>query len=480
MELLDATLAFVLTLAALATVVTVVMEAVHRILRVRKGNLIIALQRLNKEIPKGPLRVDPRRRWDFIVNVLNNPTAGLKQQLPTSQTLTKEADDQKKHVPTVFGARNEFRAPEKSRGEEAWNNAIDSLGRQNGVRGIYDKVSLEHVLRRFVEVGGVKTKIEGAREAAEAELNRIARKYEEFASAVSADFKRRAQLWSMVVGIVLALVANTNGVRIFETYMKNQDLAARVIGQFEEFEKQALDAQESLKKVRAEEEQGGGNSKELDAKIEGKRKELSDLRTERTKADAAKNTSQVKSLDKQIEDKQKEYDSLVAKRYAASEAGKAEAAMKDAAGKLRALSELGVPIGTGYFPHLLIFGGLSKEEKQKRLEAEGMSDLTPWKWFLETVFWFFATAITGMLIGLGGPFWFDVAKRLTEVRSMFKGTPSDEIRLSGKEAGGDTKKRKELVKDVVEDVISEQRSSAPSRDLLNPPPPEGPVRKGGK
>ena len=268
MELLDATIAFVVTLAALATVVTVVMEAVHRILRVRKGNLIIALQRLNKEIPKGPFRVDPRRRWDFIVNVLNNPATDSKQRLPTSQTLTREPDDQEKRVPTVLGAGNGFRAPRKSRGEKAWNDAIDSLGRRNGVRGIYDKVSLEHVLRRFVEVSDVKTKIEGAREAVEAEMNRIARKYEELASAASADFKRRAQLWSMVVGIVLALVANTNGVRIFETYMKNQDLAARVIGQFEEFEKQALDAKESLDKAREEKEQGGGNSKELDAEIE--------------------------------------------------------------------------------------------------------------------------------------------------------------------------------------------------------------------
>ena len=29
--------------------------------------------------------------------------------------------------------------------------------------------------------------------------------------------------------------------------------------------------------------------------------------------------------------------------------------------------------------------------------------------------------ITGLLIGLGAPFWFDLAKKLAQIRNMFKG-----------------------------------------------------------
>jgi hypothetical protein len=35
--------------------------------------------------------------------------------------------------------------------------------------------------------------------------------------------------------------------------------------------------------------------------------------------------------------------------------------------------------------------------------------------------WLFAAAVTGVLIGLGGPFWFDVAKKLSQVSSSLRG-----------------------------------------------------------
>ncbi len=232
MQLIDSTIAFALTLAAFGTVVTVIMEAVHRALRIRKGNLILVLQRLNKDIPKGPFKdIMPQSRWDFIANVLNN-AALAKDQLPDSSALGAKGGE--KRVPTVFWAINTNIGPSSSTDspEKAWDSAIDSLGIRNATRGIYDNVSLEHVLRKFVEIGEVREKVAVAKDAAKVEINRLARKYEEFASAASADFKRRAQLWSIVVGIILALAANINGVRLFEAYMASHDLTAPAIGQF--------------------------------------------------------------------------------------------------------------------------------------------------------------------------------------------------------------------------------------------------------
>jgi hypothetical protein len=210
MQLLDATMAFALTLAAFGTVVTVIMEAFHRVLRFRKRNLIIVLKRLDKEIPKGLFNnIQPQRRWDFIANVLNNAALD-REKLPDSSVL--DSPNGEKSVPKVFWDRKTIVDPSISSDspEKAWNNTIDSLGIRNATRGIYDKVSLEHVLRKFIEIDEVREKVAVAKDAAKVEINRLTRKYEEFAAATAADFKRRAQLWSVVIGILLALVANIN------------------------------------------------------------------------------------------------------------------------------------------------------------------------------------------------------------------------------------------------------------------------------
>jgi hypothetical protein len=482
MQLLDATIAFALTLAALGTVVTVIMEAIHRVLRIRKGNLILVLQHLNKEIPKGPFKgIKPPRRWDFIANVLNNTTR-LKDKLPDSSTVGAPSGE--KSVPTVFWARNTIKGPATSSNslEKAWDDAIDSLGRQNGTRGIYDKVSLEHVLRQLVEIDEVREKTAEGRKTAKVEIKRLARKYEEFASASAADFKRRAQLWSVVIGILLALVANINGVRLFEAYMVSDDLTARVIGQFETLGKEANEAQDSFQK--AIEEKGGKGSGNFDSQIEKKRKTLSSLYQSRALADAGQKTTEPAKLDMEIKALEKEIDALVEKRYASSKAGRAQQSVDGAVQKLTSLAEFGVPIGMKYFPHCVINKWLSGKNKIACLEREAKSNSNNLEWFIAWISWLVVTVLTGMLIGLGAPFWFDVAKRLAAVRAMFGGIQSTEERLRGRDAEGDPKKRKELVENIVEDAMSERRvalsGSTSHRKLINPASKEGPSYKGGK
>jgi len=79
--------------------------------------------------------------------------------------------------------------------------------------------------------------------------------------------------------------------------------------------------------------------------------------------------------------------------------------------------------------------------------------------------------ITGILIGLGAPFWFDVAKRLSQIRRGLKNPNSSaEDRLAARDANGDADERKKIVEDVVSDTIMEATASAfeqPSK-LLGP------------
>jgi hypothetical protein len=454
MQLLDATMAFALTLAAFGTVVTVIMEAIHRVMRIRKGNLILVLQHLNKELPKGLFSdIQPPHRWDFIANVLNNTTR-VKDKLPHSSTVTTPSGE--KTIPTVFWAGNKIKGFETwgDSLEKAWNDAIDSLGHWNGTRGIYDKVSLEHVLRKFVEIDEVREKISQGRNAAKVEINRLARKYEEFSSSSAADFKRRAQLWSVVIGVLLALAANINGVRIFEAYMVSDELTARVIGQFETLEKEANQAQDSFQK--AIEEKGGKGSGNFDSQIQDKRKTLSSLYRSVALADTGQETTEPATPDMKIKALEEEIDALVEKRYASSQAGRAQQSVDDAVQKLASLAESGVPMGMKYFPHCVIYKWLSGEKRMSCLEREPESDSNHLTWFIAWISWVVATVLTGMLIGLGAPFWFDVAKRLAAVRAMFGGIRSTEERLRGRDAEGDPKQRKELVENIVEDAMAER------------------------
>lgn len=95
----------------------------------------------------------------------------------------------------------------------------------------YQRVSLEHILRRLVETDEVARLVNAQREHMIARLNLLARRYEQFASSVCAAYRQQAQAWSFGIGIVLAFLINADGLRLFETYQADNELAQVVIAQ---------------------------------------------------------------------------------------------------------------------------------------------------------------------------------------------------------------------------------------------------------
>lgn len=407
MELLDAALAFALTLAALATVVTVIMEIALRGVLMRKKNLVQVMRLLNDELPNGPLELDQNERWSFFTKVIENPAEGLTKHI--SRTLS---DD------TTAG------------------EAMDDVDWQSLRHGVYDKVSMEHVLRRLVELPKVQRLSAQAADKLKREFYRIACKYEEFGSAVSASFKRRSQLWSIVVGIGLAIVANVDGIRLFEAFLAKPDLAQTVIARQDQFIEAYQEAENRKLEIFEQDKIVGEAESNLAEALEMH----------------GADSPQAKAARAKLEAQQQKLASLTNPEDVRRLAEAAQQQVKE-------LIALGVPIGSEFFPHCRLFRDDDLITTCTGPVWPGGIDTALWKerfrFLGHILLWLVPVTITGMLIGLGAPFWFDVAKRLAQVRQMFGGAGSDETRLAARNADGDPEKRAKIVARVVDDAAGE-------------------------
>lgn len=423
MQLLDASLAFALTLAALATVVTIIMEVSFRFFRMRKKNLVKVMKLLNTELGKGSLKMSPEERWEFITKVIENPVHSAN----LIKKITWQKDD-------------------KDGNENLLTSTLTKLGNRGECKEIYNKVTLEHVLRCLAEIEPVKRGCLETSEKIKTELNRIGRKYEEFGSAVSVHLKERAQMWSIFIGVILAIVINVDGIRIFEAYRTDPKLTSTVIEKYDVFMEKnqevqtrmnEMDALTSKKKAKQEELKAAETNKKSSEVINQLKKELEELETELSQS------SEIAAIQKPI---------------------------KDTINQVFELRSLGVPIGWEYYPNCP-YGENDSQWLTSDSQCKKISDKNrtiKWDWagnspitYLSNdlpgfIIWLVKVIITGMLIGLGAPFWFDVAKRLAQIRKGLKNpNSSDEDRLAARDANGDAEERTKIVEDVVADAARE-------------------------
>ena len=418
MQLLDAFLAFVLTLAALATVVTVTMEIFMRIFRMRRKNLIETMKLLDKEIKRGTLNLDENERLEFFRKVVENPA--------------KNKPVKPEDLRAFFGTWVE----QNKGGFKRLLNFFSQLYLGPKKRGsLHESVSLEYVLRCLAEIGSIRNIAVSSKEKLETEFNRIARKFEEIGSSVSAGFKQYAQFWSIAIGIVLAIVANVDGIRIFEAYRVNPDLALAVIENQEEFQKRSVAAGKKLEEA-----------------------------------------SENEVFLKDIED-------------AASRAQR----------EIAFLAEQGLPVGWNFYPNCPLdftkenwnstspkcieraiylnrkIESPSGDAKGENFQGSVINRVANTARYDPSGFaaWLLVVILTGILIGLGSPFWFDVAKRLSRIRKgLQSASASAEYRLSASNANGNYEKRREIVKNVLAEAAAEAQVESAEiprgRNLLAP------------
>jgi len=312
MPLLDALLAFALTMLALASVATLLVEIVHRIGQLRAKGLRRMLERIYDQELRPLLAAELAKlegaaedvKQRFLREILENPLAESRSLQPALRSL--------------------------------------------------ERMSTEEFLRRLgdTEAGALLRQRLGARAAEIGQaLDRLARRFDHYGAVASDFFARRAKVLSVAAGIGLAFICNVDAVRILNGYLKDSVAAQAVIAQSDVFLEQWREARESL--AAFERSSGGSDG--------------SDLSDRSDRSDGGGDLAAVAARLAQVRD------------------------------SLGDLEGTGLPVGYDRYPVTV--------------------DLGTWKFWS----WAFIVLLTGFLLGLGGPFWFDVVMRLSQVRQALRG-----------------------------------------------------------
>jgi len=368
MNLLEGSIAFALALAGFATICTVLIEILHRVLGMRADGMKKMLEGYFEDVIKPKLsgteaKEKLKLRKDLMAKLLTNP---LLEQL---------------------GSGNNWLSK--------WLNPL----RKKLLK--LTSVSTEDFLRRLPDTDLFKQLKQHSPQEAKALVKQLADKYDQYGAGATDYFKRRAQLLSILTGILLALFANIHAVQLFDAFVKNPDLAQRM-------EAQASNIRQTL-----ESRQPSGAPTPGPAPKAG----------QANAAQAAED--QPNSGAQPIE-------------YA-----EVKAKLDKTIATLQSYQEMGLPIGWRYYPNC--FGkdikdtrcdGIIKPIQKTDAEARQNGDSkkppclidslwkTTQKDFSGVMLWLFTVILTGILIGLGGPFWFDLAMRLSQVRQAFTGKPA--------------------------------------------------------
>lgn len=191
MPLLDASLAFALTMLALASVVTLLTEVIHRVLRLRaKG-----LQTMLDGLYENELRPWVEKKAGQVIDETGRDFCDLLQKNPLLRRAKLQA--------------SMFKTDALS-GEEL----LQRLGR----------TQLGEKIRQIGE-----REANELRQAATVWLER----FDDYGAAATELFARRAKLISLLAGIVLAFVGNLNAVKIVDGYLRDAAAVQDVVGRSE-------------------------------------------------------------------------------------------------------------------------------------------------------------------------------------------------------------------------------------------------------
>lgn len=208
MQSLDAALAFAITMLILSMVVTTIVETIHRIRGLREKGLELLLGRFYDRIiaARGLGAGDAGSRQAFIEMMTVNRAPIGDAPLRPRASATPEADDKTedtKLLSWVWGGRR-----------------LGKLGAMAFMERLGGSAYGASIVNQAAAAGD---------QAVLATLKDLTQKFEAFRRESSEYFESRARLVSVLVALVLAVALNVNAFTLFDTFMRNPEVARAVI-----------------------------------------------------------------------------------------------------------------------------------------------------------------------------------------------------------------------------------------------------------
>jgi hypothetical protein len=419
MQLIEAALAFAITMLALSLVVSSFVEMIHRVCSMREAGLKYMLgqmfdQVLDKYIRPGiaaRVPADAADREGKISELVESARKGFVERMSANRapmgavprsTPTTQAEDTGGES-SLLGRLKSLWADPRNSLVHFWKNSVRLW---NG-RDLAAMTSAEFMERLgSMDVGQAIASANAAAtnaardagataaDAVDVVLKDVAQKFEALGKEASVYFEGRARLLSVVVAMALAFLAHVDAVDLFRTYLRDPNARAKVIEQ-----SQAVTAQH---------------------------KAAADAARALTEVDP-KATLTPEEVKKQIESLKNDWKEAIANANAT----------------VKQYADLGVPLGwdderikRAKMSYWVWTCKDPNPKDPKKKEGEGFESL--WKncgknhwqevgWFFKLPtaprVWFYLF-LGGLLVGLGAPFWYNAVVGLTNIRNTARGATS--------------------------------------------------------
>lgn len=391
---LEALLAFALTMLVFSTIVTLIVEAIHRLLQKRQQGLRVLLEQLFE-----------RFVWPRFGGYLAAVSGGA---------ITKEK------------ARDEF--VDALTGDQSRSDA-DKGG---GIKKYFlppDLTSLTAMqfAERLAGTEVGKAILGKAGDEIEALVKDLVQKFDRLGAEATEFFRARAQLFAVGISFVLAFAANFDALTVFKTYLKEDDLRQSMVANAEAIQKQYLEAAEKLRQAEAAAPPAPGTvppvpqkvAEGLQSEIAGRRREidklLADLRAKGVpigwsyfpfchRPEVAGPAGTREYLDPRCTAL------LERKNQAPTDSARLQCAVRVLPAATRSgSSKLAAAMAACLVP-------ASVPDAAEELTSHDIFryGIAPF------LYWLVAVIAAGALVGLGGPFWYDAVRSLSFVLQLLK------------------------------------------------------------
>jgi len=233
MPLIEATLAFAITMLALSLVVSSIVEVIHRTFKLREAGLKYMLEQLFDQVLVGYLKPGLEAKakaklGDKYIASSQHVQDGLKtfrDGFVERMRVNRSPVGVKPDPTLAIGATPDAKPPGFRLGDVWGGRHVKELSLPDfmerlGSLGVGDEI------KKHGEAAA-----QGAADAVDAILKDIAQKFEGFGRDAASHFEGRARMLSVVIAIILAFCAHVDAVDLFKTYLRDPNARTKATEQ---------------------------------------------------------------------------------------------------------------------------------------------------------------------------------------------------------------------------------------------------------